>query len=84
MIQVVDSDIVDMTTVVECSWSRGHRQRCVCRVMNSNPHTPKDPPCIMSRRKQQSALDQVSEFDRGRIVVYRDCGLSLSEKSVVV
>ncbi|GFW48429.1 transposable element Tcb1 transposase [Trichonephila clavipes] len=31
----------------------------------------------MSRRKQRSAFDQVSEFDRGRIVAYRDCGLSL-------
>ncbi|GFW39611.1 transposable element Tcb1 transposase [Trichonephila clavipes] len=30
----------------------------------------------MSRRRQRSASDQVSEFDRGRIVVYRDCGLS--------
>ncbi|GFX24840.1 transposable element Tcb1 transposase [Trichonephila clavipes] len=30
----------------------------------------------MSRRKQQSAFDQVSEFDRGRIVAYRHCGLS--------
>ncbi|GFX12160.1 transposable element Tcb1 transposase [Trichonephila clavipes] len=30
----------------------------------------------MSRRKQRSAFDQASEFDRGRIVVYRDCGLS--------
>ncbi|GFV85913.1 transposable element Tcb1 transposase [Trichonephila clavipes] len=30
----------------------------------------------MSRRKQLSAFDQVSEFDRGRIVAYRDCGLS--------
>ncbi|GFT66205.1 transposable element Tcb1 transposase [Trichonephila clavipes] len=30
----------------------------------------------MSRRKQRSAFDQVSEFDRGRIVTYRDCGLS--------
>ncbi|GFX63237.1 transposable element Tcb1 transposase [Trichonephila clavipes] len=29
----------------------------------------------MSRRKQRSAFDQVSEFDRGRIVVYRDYGL---------
>ncbi|GFX31133.1 transposable element Tcb1 transposase [Trichonephila clavipes] len=33
----------------------------------------------MSRRKQRSAFDQVSEFDRGRIVAYRDCGLSLRE-----
>ncbi|GFU68431.1 HTH_38 domain-containing protein [Trichonephila clavipes] len=31
----------------------------------------------MSRRKQRSAFDQVSEFDRGRIVVYQDCGLSV-------
>ncbi|GFV65642.1 uncharacterized protein TNCV_1051331 [Trichonephila clavipes] len=31
---------------------------------------------VMSRRKQRSAFDQVSEFDRGRIVAYRDCGLS--------
>ncbi|GFW32966.1 transposable element Tcb1 transposase [Trichonephila clavipes] len=30
----------------------------------------------MSRRKHRSAFDQVSEFDRGRTVVYRDCGLS--------
>ncbi|GFX31620.1 transposable element Tcb1 transposase [Trichonephila clavipes] len=30
----------------------------------------------MSRRKQRSAFDQVSEFDRGRIVAYRDCELS--------
>ncbi|GFX29984.1 transposable element Tcb1 transposase [Trichonephila clavipes] len=30
----------------------------------------------MSCRKQRSAFDQVSEFDRGRIVAYRDCGLS--------
>ncbi|GFV85819.1 transposable element Tcb1 transposase [Trichonephila clavipes] len=30
----------------------------------------------MSRRKHRSAFDQVSEFDRGRIVAYRDCGLS--------
>ncbi|GFU62428.1 hypothetical protein TNCV_1405501 [Trichonephila clavipes] len=29
------------------------------------------------------AFDQVSEFDRGRIVAYRDCGLSF-RKSVVV
>ncbi|GFU47180.1 transposable element Tcb1 transposase [Trichonephila clavipes] len=31
----------------------------------------------MSRRKQRSVFDQVSEFDRERIVAYRDCGLSL-------
>ncbi|GFV64787.1 transposable element Tcb1 transposase [Trichonephila clavipes] len=30
----------------------------------------------MSHRKQRSSFDQVSEFDRGRIVAYRDCGLS--------
>ncbi|GFT79936.1 transposable element Tcb1 transposase [Trichonephila clavipes] len=30
----------------------------------------------MSRRKQRSAFDQVSEFNGGRIVAYRDCGLS--------
>ncbi|GFW98165.1 transposable element Tcb1 transposase [Trichonephila clavipes] len=30
----------------------------------------------MSPRKQRSAFNQVSEFDRGRIVAYRDCGLS--------
>ncbi|GFS60786.1 transposable element Tcb1 transposase [Trichonephila clavipes] len=30
----------------------------------------------MSRKKPRSAFDQVSEFDRGRIVAYRDCGLS--------
>ncbi|GFT88757.1 transposable element Tcb1 transposase [Trichonephila clavipes] len=30
----------------------------------------------MSRRKQRSAFDQVSEFDRERIGAYQDCGLS--------
>ncbi|GFT33869.1 hypothetical protein TNCV_4383611 [Trichonephila clavipes] len=34
---------------------------------------------IMSRRKQRSAFDQVSEFDRGKVVAYRDCGLSFRE-----
>ncbi|GFW37477.1 transposable element Tcb1 transposase [Trichonephila clavipes] len=34
---------------------------------------------FISRRKQRSAFDQVSEFDRGRIVVYRDCGLSFRQ-----
>ncbi|GFV54919.1 transposable element Tcb1 transposase [Trichonephila clavipes] len=33
----------------------------------------------MSRRKQRSAFNQVSEFDRGRIVAYRDCRLSFRE-----
>ncbi|GFW67966.1 transposable element Tcb1 transposase [Trichonephila clavipes] len=33
----------------------------------------------MSRRKQRSVFDQVSEFDRGRIVAYRDCGLAFRE-----
>ncbi|GFT33291.1 transposable element Tcb1 transposase [Trichonephila clavipes] len=33
----------------------------------------------MSRRKQQSAYDQLSEFDRGRIVSNRDCGSSFRE-----
>ncbi|GFT78985.1 transposable element Tcb1 transposase [Trichonephila clavipes] len=28
---------------------------------------------------RRSAFDQVSEFDRGRIVAYRDCGLSFRE-----
>ncbi|GFU88210.1 transposable element Tcb1 transposase [Trichonephila clavipes] len=35
----------------------------------------------MSRRKQRSAFHEVSEFDRGRIVAYRDCGLSFREIS---
>ncbi|GFT62386.1 transposable element Tcb1 transposase [Trichonephila clavipes] len=33
----------------------------------------------MSCRKQRSAFDQVSQFDRGRIVACRDCGLSFKE-----
>ncbi|GFX87270.1 transposable element Tcb1 transposase [Trichonephila clavipes] len=35
----------------------------------------------MSRRKHRSAFNQESEFDRGRIVVYQDCGLSFREIS---
>ncbi|GFU88314.1 transposable element Tcb1 transposase [Trichonephila clavipes] len=38
----------------------------------------------MSRRKQRSAFDQISEFDRGRIVANRDCGLSFREISSYV
>ncbi|GFX35558.1 transposable element Tc1 transposase [Trichonephila clavipes] len=34
---------------------------------------------VISRRKQRSAFDQVSEYVRGRIVAYRDCGLSFKE-----
>ncbi|GFV95711.1 transposable element Tcb1 transposase [Trichonephila clavipes] len=33
----------------------------------------------MSRRKQLSTFDQVSEFDRGNIVANRDCGLFFKE-----
>ncbi|GFU87913.1 uncharacterized protein TNCV_934971 [Trichonephila clavipes] len=33
-------------------------------------------PEIIFKIKQQSAFDQVPEFDRGRIVTYRDCRLS--------
>ncbi|GFV90832.1 transposable element Tcb1 transposase [Trichonephila clavipes] len=33
----------------------------------------------MSRGKQQTAFDHVSEFDRGTIATYRDCGLSFRE-----
>ncbi|GFW60656.1 transposable element Tcb1 transposase [Trichonephila clavipes] len=32
-----------------------------------------------SRERQRSAFDQVCEFDRGRIVAYRDCGLSFRQ-----
>ncbi|GFX47182.1 transposable element Tcb1 transposase [Trichonephila clavipes] len=33
----------------------------------------------MTRRKQRSIFKQVSEYDRGRIMAYRDCGLSFRE-----
>ncbi|GFW27276.1 transposable element Tcb1 transposase [Trichonephila clavipes] len=33
---------------------------------------------VISRRKQRSAFDQVSEFDRGSIVAFRDFGLFFS------
>ncbi|GFX12022.1 transposable element Tcb1 transposase [Trichonephila clavipes] len=33
----------------------------------------------MSRGKQRSAFNQVSEFHRGRIVAFRDCGLSFTK-----
>ncbi|GFW98701.1 uncharacterized protein TNCV_2758771 [Trichonephila clavipes] len=39
---------------------------------------------VMSRRKQRSAFDHVSEFERGRIVTYRDIADYLSGKSVVM
>ncbi|GFS59180.1 transposable element Tcb1 transposase [Trichonephila clavipes] len=45
------------------------------------PRNPKRRPkrSLMSRRKQRSAFDQVSEFDRGRIVAYRHYALSLRQ-----
>ncbi|GFW87754.1 HTH_38 domain-containing protein [Trichonephila clavipes] len=43
------------------------------------PHDTTEQKSSMSRRKKRSAFDQVSEFDRGRIVAYRDCGLSFRE-----
>ncbi|GFY04680.1 transposable element Tcb1 transposase [Trichonephila clavipes] len=33
----------------------------------------------MFRRKQRSAFDHASKFDRGRIEAYRDCGLSFRQ-----
>ncbi|GFX54292.1 hypothetical protein TNCV_3823911 [Trichonephila clavipes] len=36
-------------------------------------------PIKCTKQKQRSAFDQVSEFDRGRIVAYRDCGLYFRE-----
>ncbi|GFU44077.1 uncharacterized protein TNCV_4952531 [Trichonephila clavipes] len=33
----------------------------------------------MPRRRHRGSFDQVSEFDRGRIVAYRDCELSFRE-----
>ncbi|GFY19037.1 transposable element Tcb1 transposase [Trichonephila clavipes] len=31
---------------------------------------------VTSHRKQRTTFDQISEFDRGRIAAYQDCGLS--------
>ncbi|GFV19046.1 secreted protein acidic and rich in cysteine [Trichonephila clavipes] len=65
-----------------------YRMRCLCTEgldeckLNKYKHVHIDyyGPCkVMSRRKQRSAFDQVSEFDRGRIVTYRDWGLSFRE-----
>ncbi|GFW91697.1 transposable element Tc1 transposase [Trichonephila clavipes] len=33
----------------------------------------------MPRGRHRASFDEVSEFDRGRIVAHRDCGLSFSE-----
>ncbi|GFS86901.1 transposable element Tcb1 transposase [Trichonephila clavipes] len=35
----------------------------------------------MFPRRHRASIDQVSEFERGRIVAYRDCGLSFRERS---
>ncbi|GFV31731.1 uncharacterized protein TNCV_1098161 [Trichonephila clavipes] len=34
---------------------------------------------VISRRKQRPAFDEVYEFDKGRIVIYRDSGLSFRD-----
>ncbi|GFT18023.1 uncharacterized protein TNCV_4837681 [Trichonephila clavipes] len=36
-------------------------------------------PILISRRKHRSAFEQLFEFNRGRIVANRDCGLSFRE-----
>ncbi|GFU12060.1 transposable element Tcb1 transposase [Trichonephila clavipes] len=41
--------------------------------------TPQVPRFKPGAGQERSAFDQVSEFDRGRIVVYRDCGLPFWE-----
>ncbi|GFX72356.1 HTH_Tnp_Tc3_2 domain-containing protein [Trichonephila clavipes] len=46
---------------------------CVFLVVFSNNNQL----CLVENR--ESAFDQVSKFDRGRIVAYRDCGLSVRE-----
>ncbi|GFY18165.1 uncharacterized protein TNCV_2045711 [Trichonephila clavipes] len=38
----------------------------------------------MLHGRHQASFDQVSEFDQGRIVAYRDCGLSFREISQCV
>ncbi|GFX42572.1 transposable element Tc3 transposase [Trichonephila clavipes] len=37
----------------------------------------------MYRRKQRSTFDQVTEFNRGRIVAYRDCGAERNQTTVM-
>ncbi|GFY29878.1 transposable element Tcb1 transposase [Trichonephila clavipes] len=64
---------------------------CLCIIGNEQADTSalsaiillevllSDMKSVISRRKQRSAFDQVSEFDRRRIESYRDCGLSFRE-----
>ncbi|GFU63836.1 transposable element Tc1 transposase [Trichonephila clavipes] len=47
-----------------------------CSDVRKVPSDPESNDASEWCRKQRSAFDQVSEFDRGRIVAYRDCGLS--------
>ncbi|GFW90980.1 transposable element Tcb1 transposase [Trichonephila clavipes] len=42
-----------------------------CEVLFGNTCEGQD----ISHTKQRSSFDQVSEFGRGRLVAYRDCGL---------
>ncbi|GFS81446.1 transposable element Tcb1 transposase [Trichonephila clavipes] len=49
------------------------------KVKNNKLKKFKEKRSVMSRRKQRSAFDQVSEFDRGRIVAYQDSRLSFKE-----
>ncbi|GFT87729.1 transposable element Tcb1 transposase [Trichonephila clavipes] len=63
----------------------GLQSHCApCYFFNQASFYPSDFSFIMSRRKQRSAFDQISEFDRGMIVAYREIVDYLSEKSVVV
>ncbi|GFT84588.1 hypothetical protein TNCV_714331 [Trichonephila clavipes] len=38
----------------------------------------------MTRGRHRASFDQVSEFDRGRIVTYKNCGLSFREINQVM
>ncbi|GFV11857.1 transposable element Tcb1 transposase [Trichonephila clavipes] len=49
------------------------------KAKTKNQTAKKSDICVAKRPSQRSAFDQVSEFDRRRIVAYRDCGLSFRE-----
>ncbi|GFT58842.1 hypothetical protein TNCV_184971 [Trichonephila clavipes] len=53
-------------------------------VLDLEQNNPNIKLSVMSRRKQRTAFDHVSEFDRGRIMAYRDTVDYLSGKPVVL
>ncbi|GFV51888.1 transposable element Tcb1 transposase [Trichonephila clavipes] len=77
------SNPLSCKSYIKCSHHRRYLMPCKEGYHFSNETGQCEPACD-AHCDQSLAFDQVSEFDRGRIVAYRDCGLSFIEIGIRV